>query len=245
MVNTRNTLERNRMIYFGTTGSRCSFPRRPYNASELPAEHHTEVLERMRRAALRDMRAAAATPDKRRERIKTRKQQLGLLERAEEAAGECYVHWLSLRDAAWCSAGDHARAVSGTIRYMRLSSWKGRTGAYRAVKRAVTAERLAMIARLRQRNVPTPAQLAEWAERLPADGGAGGLRAQRRRAERLAEGLGLAVEGLARLANGLAIEAGALRPQHTGQTPPPLPLPLPVGAHCPWSVGCDRSATTY
>jgi hypothetical protein len=243
------------MIYFRTTGAHCSFPRRPYNASELPAEYHAEVLERMRRAALRDMRAEAATPDKRRERIRTGKQRRGLLERAEEAAAECYAHWLSLRDAEWCSAGDHARAVGGAIRYMRLSSWKGRTGAYRAIKRAETAERLAMIARLRQRNVPTPCELAQWAERLPAGGGAGGLRAQRRRAERVAERLGLSVDGLARLANGLAIESGEERPKVVRAGGTPAPVRCPIGASCPtpWAAAgrgvyrgaVDRSTTTY
>jgi len=243
------------MIYLNATGACCSFPRRPYDARELPEEYHAEVLERMRRAALRDMRAEASTPDKRRERIKTRRQQRGILERAEEAAAECYARWLSLRDAGWCAAGDHARAISGTIRYMRLSAWKGRTGAHRASKRSETAERLAMVARLRQRNVPTPCDLAQWAERLPAGGGAGGLRAQRQRAERVAERLGLSVDGLARLANGLAIESGEERPRVVRSGSTLSPIACPAGACCPvpWAVAgkgvyrgvVDRSATTY
>lgn len=233
------------MIHFNALGSSCAFPRRPYNASELPAEYHAEVLARMRRAALRDMRAEAATPDVRRERIKTAAQRNGIAERAEEAAAECYARWLSLRGVEWCDAGDHARAIGGTIRYMRLSSWKGRTGAYRAAKRAETAERLAMIARLRQRNVPTPCDLAQWAERLPASGGAGGVHAQRRRAERVAGRLGLSVDGLARLANGLAIESGAERPRLVREGSLPAPVRCPVGAHCPWSAPGQPHTTTY
>ena len=239
------------MIYFRTIGAHCAWPRRQYNASELPAEYHADVLLRMKRAALRDMRAEAAAPNVGRERIRSSAQRAGIEERAEEAASECYVQWLSLRGVDWCAAGDHARAVSGSIRYMRLSAWRGRTGAYRAAKRALTAERLAMAARLRERNVPTPAQIAEWGERLPVGGGSGGVKAQRRRAQRIAEGLGLSADGLARLANGLAIEAGEARPRLVRVDDAPALVRCPVGAHCPtpWLTAgaCDinRSTSTH
>jgi hypothetical protein len=235
------------MIGIGAIGSHCVFPRQPYSAADLPEEYHADVLATFQRSALRDIWRAATAPDPAKDRIQTAEQRAGLRERAEEAAAAAYVRWLSLSDAEWLARGDHGRAVGATIRWSRACGWNpgGGNGMRRAARRAITEQRVAMRERLRARSVPTPAQLAEWAERLPADGGAGGLRAQRRRAERLAEGLGLTADGLARLANGLAIEAGPARPHHTGQTPPPLPLPLPVGAHCPWGIGCDRSATTY
>ena len=213
----------------------------------MPSEYHAEVLAAFQRAALRDIQREAAAPDPARERIRTAQQRAGLRERAAEAGAAAYARWLSLSGAEWLPRGDHGRSIGATIRWSRACGWNpgGGNGLRRAARRAITAQRLAMRERLRARSVPTPAQIAEWGERLPADGGAGGLRAQRRRAERLAESLGLTADGLARLANGLAIEAGAARPQHTWQTPPPMPLPLPVGAHCPWGIGCDRSASTY
>jgi hypothetical protein len=235
------------MIGINAIGSHCLFPRQPYSAADLPEEYHAEVLATFQRSALRDIWRAATAPDPAKDRIQTTQQRAGLRERAEEAAAAAYVRWLSLSGAEWMARGDHGRAIGATIRWCRACGWHpaGGNGMRRAARRAITEQRLAMRERLRARSVPTPAQIAEWGERLPADGGAGGLRAQRRRAERLAESLGLTADGLARLANGLAIEAGAARPHHTGQTPLPLPLPLPVGAHCPWGIGCDRSATTY
>ena len=35
------------------------------------------------------------------------------------------------------------------------------------------------------------------------------------------------------------------RQRPRGRLPMPMPVPMPVGARCPWSIGCDRSATTY
>lgn len=233
------------MIGLAISGACCAFPRRPYSPATLPAEYHSEVWEAFRRAALRDHRRAADLPRVGQERIRTAAQRRGLEERATESASVAYAHWQGLEGAQWIAYGDHGRAVAATIRFMRRSAWQGATGYRRDQNRKATGEALAMAARLRQRSVPTPCDLAMWAERLPVGGGAGGVRAQRRRAERVAERLGLSVDGLARLANGLAIESGAERPRLMREGSLPAPVRCPAGAHCPWSAPGQPHATTY
>jgi len=233
---------------FGTkvVGAFCVWPRAAYQAAELPAEFHAEVLKRFTSAAYRDLKAEAETPDKARERIRTPKQRAGLRERAEEAGAEAYAHWLAIDGAEWCGRGDHGRAIGGVIRFFRLSGWKGRTGLRRASRRAEVSAMLEMRDRLKGRNVPTPCDLAQWAERLK-------VAKHARKAERVAERLGLSVDGLARLANGLAIESGEHRPRrvHPAPIPAPLPDPFPaersgpttVDARHGWVVRPDPSGT--
>ena len=218
------------MFRFSPTGACCAFPRRPYSPATLPAEYHEAVWESFRRAAYRDHVYAASHPKAGQERIRTPEQRAGLRERAEESASVAYLHWQGLEGAGWIAYGDHTRAIAATIRFMHRSAWQGATGYRRDARREATEESLALAARLRQRNVPTPCQIAQWGERVPADRGESGLAAQRRKARILAESLGLDVGGLARLANGLSVESGEHRPRRVHPAPIPAPLPDPFPA---------------
>jgi len=223
-------------------GAHCEFPRRPYNPADLPAEYHTEVVEYLRRAALKWLRQHTDKPVG----VPAEDFRKGLEDRAEECAAEAYAFWLS-RTSDRLPAGAHRSAVAGVRRWFDRSGWKGATGYKRAKQRQVTDEYLAYCQRLRERNQPTPATVVvEW-------GGSLNIHKNRRKAVALAERLGLRLEDLARLANGLAIESGEHRPRrvHPAPIPAPLPDPFPaertgmttVDARHGWVVKPDPSGT--
>lgn len=169
------------MFQIDTIGSYCAFPFRPYDPADLTPEGHLAIREGFRRSAMRD----------------------GLGEEAaEEAASQFYAHWLG-RD--WASRqipkGDHARAFYSVRAYARKSAWHGFTGERRqyrgkrvprgsdgkplriSVRKACAAE-LAMVARLRERNQPTPDSVAMAMERI------GQTPAHSRKAYRIAKAIG-------------------------------------------------------
>lgn len=202
---------------FAAIGSYCEFPRRPYTASELPAEYHPAVLERFTRAAYRDMVREAESPDPGRERVRSRAQRNGIRERAEHAGMDAYTRWLSLRSAVWCAAGDHAVAVNGIIRYMRRSGWAGFTGQRRSRNRAATAERLAWMHRRREALQDRPDSVAMARERVS------GSPALSRKAYRLAQRCGMA--GVPELLTAATLSECSVRGQYR---PAPIPAPIPA-----------------
>lgn len=215
-------------------GAHCEFPRRPYNPADLPAEYHAEVVEYLRRAALKWLRHHTDRPVG----VAAEDFRKGLEDRAEECAAEAYAFWLS-RMSNRLPAGAHRSAVAGVRRWFDRSGWKGATGYKRAKRRQITDEYLAYCQRLRERNQPTPATVVvEW-------GGSLNVHKNRRKATALAERLGLRLEDLARLANGLAVEAGAERPRVVREGSLPAPVRCPVGAHCPWTAPGQQHTTTY
>jgi hypothetical protein len=175
---------------FTMTGQACQWPREAYTPSDLPAEYHPAVRAYFLRAAQRDILPNARTTAERR----------GLEERCEEAASTAYVFWLENRTAR-IPRGAHASALAGVRRFMERSGWQGRTGQRRSSRRAITAERLAMRARLAERRQPTPESVAVAVERIartPCHAG---------KAYRLARAIGLpGVRELVREACGFAAE---------------------------------------
>lgn len=198
----------------------CPLPRRPYSAADLPAEYHPAVLDRFTRAAYRDLMREALAPAPGKERIRTRQQRDGIRERAEEAGAFAYARWLALRGVDWCAAGDHARAINGTVRYMRRSGWRGQTGQRREAYRKATAERLAWEARRREALQDRPAAVAEARERVS------GSPHLSRKAYRLAARAGLpgGVPALLTLATLAEVT------ERGNYTPAPAPAPM-AGLH--------------
>lgn len=173
-----------------TEGAYCVFPREAYSPADLPAKYHPAAREYFRRYALRDMMPDARTAEER----------AGMEERAEEAASEAYLFWLQNRTTR-IPRGAHHSALKGVRRFFQRSGWHGRTGQRRAARRAITAERVAMRERLRERHNPTPESVAVAVERIartPTHAG---------KAYRLARRLGLpGVRELVREACGFAAE---------------------------------------
>lgn len=168
----------------------CMLPRQDYSAADLPSEYHPAVRDYFRRWALRDM-----LPDARDARERE-----GLRERAEEAASEAYLFWLTNRTKR-IPRGAHASALCGVRRFFQRSGWHGRTGQRRASRRTITGERLAMRERLRERHNPTPESVAVAVERIAR------TPCHSRKAYRLAKALGLpGVRELVREACGFAAE---------------------------------------
>jgi len=198
-------------------GSHCAFPRRPYNAADLPAEYHPAVLERFTRAAFRDMMAEALTPDPGRERLRTKQQREGIRERAEHAGMEAYARWLALRGVVWCAAGDHAVAANGIIRFMRRSGWQGVPGQRRARNRGRTAEVLAWRHRRREALQDRPDSVALARERIS------GSPALSRKAYRLAQRCGMA--GVPELLTEATLSECSVRGHYR-----PAPIPAPIAA---------------
>jgi len=167
---------------FTMIGMRCDWPMRTYSPADLPAEYHTEVRNRIIRAA----------------------KWWGLDDdAAEEAGSQFYAHWLG-RDwgKTGIGRGDHARALWSILAYAKRSQFHGFTGQRRqaagkrvergsdgrpvrvSVRKACEPE-LAMIARLKQRNQPTPESVAVAVDRIATSPAYG------RKAYRLAKRLGL------------------------------------------------------
>ena len=136
-------------------GMVCRFPREAYSPGDLPAEYHGEVREYFLRAARRSIMPEA----------RSARERAGLEERCQEAASTAYVFWLGNRTPR-IPRGAHASALCGVRRFMERSNWQGRTGQRRASRRAITAERVAMRERLRQRHNPTPESVAMAVERI-------------------------------------------------------------------------------
>lgn len=164
------------MFQFNEAGSFCAFPRQAYNPADLTGEEQLGIRQRLERDARYD----------------------GLgEEEAEEAASAMFAHWYCRRYGNCAiGRGDHARAYYAVRRYARLSNWKGFTGQRRQRKAKVTAEAIAMRERLRQRALPLPADAVEGLERIQASPHL------RRKAERLAQRMGVSVEGMIREACG-------------------------------------------
>ena len=211
------------------SGAVCDWPRRPYDPRELPAEYHGEVLGYFRRHALRWLVRHARQPVG----VSRATYVGGLRERAEEYASNAYVMWLEGRTTK-IPAGAHRSAIAGVRRWMDRSGWQGRSERRRAANRELTAERLAAMARLRQRNLPDPATVAEWADTVQTA-------RHRRKAGRIAGSIGTTLDRLATYAAGVEIMTTRAR---IVPDPMPAPIPCPTGAHCPWSPG-GHHATTY
>lgn len=182
---------------FYVTGSYSVFPRQAYTPADLTVEGHLALRERIRRAAI----------------------WWGMDEEAaEEAASQFYAHYLGRN---WGTTdiprGDHARATASILSYAKLSHFHGFTGQRRqargkrvergsdglpikrSVRKACAAE-LAQRERMRQRNLPLPQDAAVGLERIQASP------ALRRKAERLAQRLGVSVDAMIREACGFAAE---------------------------------------
>ena len=207
---------------FQTDGQYCAFPRSPYNAAELPAEYHAAVLERLERAAYRDLMREALEPNKSRDRLKTAHQRRGIRERAQEAASEAYVKWLSLRCEEWLAAGEHERAVNATIRYMRRSGWKGLKGMRRAQNRKATDGHLKWLDRRKAALQDRPDAVAMAKERI----GASPMLA--RKAYRLAERSGIP-GGVPALLQEATLAECSGRGQYRPQPTPTTGLPAAEG----------------
>jgi hypothetical protein len=231
------------VIFFSTNNAKCDFPRRPYNAADLPAEYHSEVWQSLRRAAYAHYcrRAYAETLRPGEEPIRTPQQRRGIHERADEAASAAYADWLSLSGVESIAAGDHHAAVAAILVTWRRRGWSPRTGSRRAAYRVATAERLAAEARLRERNIPDPSRVAEWSDRLR-------VYRHRRKAGRIAAGIGTTIDRLASYAAGVEIMTTRAR-----FVPDPLPQPInsreprppmaSVDARHGWVVSPDPDGT--
>lgn len=218
------------MFPVATVGSCCAFPRRPYTAADLPAEYHPAVLARFERAAFRDLMREAMTPDKGKERIRTEAQREGIRERAQEAASEAYARWLSLRGVEWCAAGEHERAVNGTVAYMRRSGWRGVKGLRRERVRQLTEGHAEWMDRRREAMQDRPETVAMARERI------GQSPALARKAYRLAERSGIPGGVPAMLT--LATLAGCSeRGRHVPQPTPECGVPAVDGDGTEWRGG--------
>lgn len=212
---------------FQQEGQYCAFPRRPYNAAELPAEYHAAVLDRLERAAYRDLMREALEPNKGRERLKTDKQRRGIKERAQEAASEAYAKWLSLRCEEWLAAGEHERAVNATIRYMRRSGWKGRKGMRRAETRKATEGHLRWMERRKAALQDRPDAVAMAKERI------GASPMLSRKAYRLAERSGLS-GGVAELLQTATLAECSERGRYHPMPTPTTGVPAQPGDGTEW-----------
>lgn len=146
-------------------GTICQFPKAQYRPEDLTDAQQWHLRERL---------VASARFD-------------GLDDDAAEEAGSAmWLHWRT-RDYSRCdiARGEHARAYYAVRRYARLSNWKGFTGMRRDRKAKVTAEAIAMRERLRERNNPTPDEVAIACERIA------GTVVHSRKAYRLAKRIGL------------------------------------------------------
>ena len=178
------------MIGISVEGACCAWPRAAYDPADLPREYHAAVLDYFKRAAEREMLPEA----------RTREEAAGLRERASEAASEAYLFWLTNRTNR-IPKGAHHSALKGVRLFMQRTGWRGRTGQRRAERRTATAERLAMLERLRERNNPTPEGVAMAVERIAK------TPMHSRKAYRLAKRIGLpGVRELVREACGFAAE---------------------------------------
>lgn len=183
---------------FAAEGSVCTLPREAYRPSDLPAEMHAVLRERIVRAA----------------------KWWGMDEEAaEEAGSQFYMHWLARNwHPTGISRGDHGRALASVLAYAKRSHWHGFTGQRRQargkrvqrgsdglpVKQTVakaSREELALRERLRERCNPTPESVAIAVERIAK------TPSHARKAYRLAKRIGLpGVRELVREACGFPAE---------------------------------------
>jgi len=124
---------------------------------------------------------------------------------------------------------------------MERSGWQGRSERRRAATRELTAERLAAMARLRERNLPDPSRVAEWSDTIQTA-------RHRRKAGQVAERIGTTIDRLASYAAGVATMTTRIR-----IVPDPLPAPInsreprppmaSVNARHGWIVSPDPDGT--